>query len=239
MPLYRIELHNHCDCDSHDALDYSARQLIDAAVQHGVHVLAITPHRDVFHDPDAAAYAQSLGVLLIPGVEKMIEGREIVLLNVRPEDIPPKMDSEDLARLRNQKGESLFVFAPHPFYPRRTCIGPVMDRFTELLDAVEWCHLYHNLYNPNLPAARWAEANGKAVIATSDTHHLDGFARNAAEVEAEALEPAALFRAIRGGKIRNRFRPYGTAELLHHVFIGMGWLEWKKFRRKRPLPTAP
>jgi predicted metal-dependent phosphoesterase TrpH len=239
MPVYRVELHNHCDCDTQDTLDYSARQLIDASVQHGVQVLAITPHREVFHDPEALAYAQSLGILLIPGVEKMIEGREIVLLNVRPEEVPPKMDREDLARLRNQKGESLFVFAPHPFYPRRTCIGPVLDRFTKLLDAVEWCHLYHTLYNPNLPAARWAETNGKKVIATSDTHHLDGFARNTAEVEAEALDPTALFQAIRAGKIRNRFQPYRTVELLRHVLIGMGGLEWKKLRRKRPRPATP
>lgn len=232
MPVFRIELHNHCGSDPQDALDYSARDLVDACVKHGVGVVAITPHRELFDEPDAVAYARSRNVLLIPGVEKMVEGRELVLLNVLPHEIPHRMDRSDLEKLRRDKGESLFVLAPHPFYPRDSCIGPVLDEFAALVDAVEWCHLFIPLYNPNLRAAKWAEANGRPVIATSDTHDLALFARNHAEVEADSPDAVAVFRALRAGRIRNRHRPYGLRELAKYILLNILAGQWRKWRRK-------
>lgn len=229
MPAFRVELHNHCDCDTQDSLDYSARDLVNACVRHGVDVLAITPHREVFHDPETVAYARSRGILLIPGVEKMVEGRELVLLNVLPDEIPHRMARADLERLRQQKGDNLLVLAPHPFYPRQTCVGPVLDRFAHCIDVIEWCHLYLKIYNPNQPASLWAAEHGKPVIVTSDTHNLDHFARNRAEVEADTLETESLFRAIRLGKIRNQHRPLNTPELVRFIFQGMLALAWHRF----------
>jgi len=238
MPVFRIELHNHCGSDPQDALDYSARELVDACVKHGVDVVAITPHREVFDEPDAVAYARSRNVLLIPGVEKMIEGRELVLLNVLPGEIPREMDRAALEKLRRDKGESLFVLAPHPFYPRQSCIGPVLNRFAALVDAVEWCHLFIPLYNPNLRAAGWAEANGKPLVATSDTHNLALFARNHAEVEADSLDAMPIFRALRAGHIRNRHRPYRFSELVKYILLNMIAGLWRKWRRKITPPSA-
>ncbi|MDX6765899.1 MAG: PHP-associated domain-containing protein [Candidatus Methylacidiphilales bacterium] len=239
MPTYRVELHNHCDCDPQDALDYSARDLVDACVARGVQVLAITPHREVFHDPDAVNYARSRGVLLLPGVEKMIEGREIVLINVAPGDIPHLMAREDLEALRLAKGGDLLVLAPHPFYPRDSCVGPVLDRFARLIDVIEWCHLYLGFYNPNRRAAEWAEKNHKPLIATSDTHALALFGRNTAVVEAETLEARAVFQAIRAGKITNTHRPYGLLELATFVVVGFLHHEMRKWARKLlPAPSS-
>lgn len=238
MPVFRIELHNHCGSDPQDALDYSARELVDACVQHGVDVLAITPHREVFDEPDAVAYARSRKVLLIPGVEKMVEGRELVLLNVRPDEIPPEMDRASLEKLRRDKGESLFVLAPHPFYPRDSCVGPVLDNFAALVDAVEWCHLFLPFYNPNRRAANWAEANGRPVVATSDTHDLALFARNHAEVEADSLDTMPVFRALRAGRIRNRHRPYRFSELAQYLLVSILAAQWRKWRRKTRPPSA-
>lgn len=238
MPVFRIELHNHCGSDPQDALDYSARDLVDACVKHGVDVVAITPHREVFDEPDAVAYARSRNVLLIPGVEKMIEGRELVLLNVSPEEIPREMDRTALEKLRRDKGESLFVLAPHPFYPRDSCVGPVLDNFAALVDAVEWCHLFLPCYNPNLRAAAWAEANNRPLIATSDTHDLALFARNHAGVEADSLEAVPVFRALRAGRIHNRHRPYRLSELAQYILLNILAGQWRKWRRKIQPPRG-
>jgi predicted metal-dependent phosphoesterase TrpH len=215
MPWFRVDLHNHCSCDRFDALDYSAADLIRTAHRRGIHALAITPHRDVFHDPEAETLARSLGMLLIPGVEKLISGREVVLLNVRPNDVPRRMDWADLRRLRASRGESLLVLAPHPFYPRPNCVGPDLTMHADCIDAVEWCHFYGFGFNPNRTAATWASQNNKPLIATSDAHHLLQAGRNIQEVDAPELTIPALFAAIRASRVRRQVRPYSATDLFH------------------------
>lgn len=213
MPTFRVDLHHHCDVDPVDHLTYTAIDLIDAARAHGLHVLAITPHGVVFESPTAQAYAKDQGVLLIPGVEKMVEGREVVLLNVSAGDIPKKMTFKGLAALREKRGEEVLVMAPHPFYPRANCVGPLLDEHKVLFDAVEHSHLYSFFWNPNLKAVEWAGQNGKAVLANSDTHDLAMLGRNWTEVEAEELSIPAVFAAIRAGQTRHVARPPTLVEL--------------------------
>jgi predicted metal-dependent phosphoesterase TrpH len=217
MPWFRADLHNHCSCDRYDVLDYSAADLIRTAHRRGIHVLAITPHRDVFHDPEAGALARSLGMVLVSGVEKLVAGREIVLLNVRPEDVPARLDWAGLRRLRATLGESLLVLAPHPFYPRANCAGSVLEAHPDCVDAVEWCHFYGFGFNPNRAAAAWASRHHKPLIATSDAHHLLQAGRNIQEVDAPEPSIPALFAAIRAGRVRMQVRPYSAADLFRYA----------------------
>lgn len=212
MPRYRIDFHNHCQGDPVDALGYTALELIDAFHRAGVHAVAITPHGRVFQDPAAEAHARTRGMLLISGVEKMVSGRELVLLNVTPEDIPRRMDWDALRALRTRRGPDVFVLAPHPWYPRVTCAGPEMDAHADCIDGVEWCHLFGLGFDPNRRAAAWAEAHHKPFLTTSDAHALHGVARNTTEVEADALTPRALFDALRARRLRASARPYSVAD---------------------------
>lgn len=202
MAIFRADLHHHCDVDPVDHLTYTAVDLVDRARAHNLHALAITPHGEVFHSPSAVDYARDQGILLIPGIEKMIEKREVVLLNVLPGEIPRRMTFRDLAELRSRKGPDLLVMAPHPFYPRPNCVGPVLDEHADLFDAVEHAHLYHLLWNPNRQAIAWANHNGKAILANTDTHDLTMLGRNYTEIEAEELALPSLFQAIRARKTR-------------------------------------
>src|SRR5205814_2257511 len=74
------------------------------------------------------------GVVLIPGIERSIEGRHVLLLNFRKgtEEVET---FEDLARLRQR--EPGLVVAPHPYFPARTCLHGYLDRYASLFDAVE------------------------------------------------------------------------------------------------------
>ncbi len=197
MPIYRVDFHHHVKGDPVDFLHYTAIDLIDAAVVHRIDVLAITPHGVVFHDPQARAYAEQKGVLLIFGVEKRIEGKEVLLLNVIPDEIPAVMSFADLKRLRAQKGEELLVVAPHPFYPTNSCMGEAMDSYADLLDGVEYAHLHLPFYNPNDRAVEWARERGKPLLANSDTHSLFMIGRNYSEVESDDLRIESIFKAIR------------------------------------------
>lgn len=202
MALYRVDFHHHVKGDPVDLLGYTVYDLIDAAELHGIHALAVTPHGVVFHHLEAQRYASQKGILLIFGVEKRIEGKEVLLLNLLPEEIPPVMTFEDLKRLRNQKGKTLLVVAPHPFYPSSSCMGESLDLYGDLFDAIEYAHLHLPCYNPNDRAVEWARAHQKALLSNSDTHSLFMIGRNYSEVEASELSVDLIFEAIRQRKCK-------------------------------------
>ena len=202
MPIFRVDFHHHVKGDPIDLISYTASDLIDAAVLHGIHALAITPHGLVFHDPEARCYAEKKGILLIFGVEKRVEGKEVLLLNVSPEEIPAVMSFEDLKALRAQKGKELLVVAPHPFYPTSVCMGESLNHYGELFDGVEYAHLHLPFYNPNDRAVEWARENRKSILANSDTHSLFMIGRNYSEVNCDELSIDSIFQAIRERAVR-------------------------------------
>lgn len=233
MPVFRTDFHNHCSCDPVDHLHYSAEDLVDQACASGIQALAITPHGQVFSDPRAVEYAAGKGVLLIPGVEKMIEGREVVILNVAPDDIPRSLDFSDLKKLRQKLGDSILVIAPHPFYPRPTCVGPVLTKNKDLFDAVEHAHLYGFGWNPNRQAVRWAKSFGKAVLANTDCHDLSMVGRNWSEVEAEELSAESIFAAIRTLKVTYVSRPPSFWEFTQFAVRVAAYQDARRLLKKR------
>ncbi|MEM9445050.1 MAG: PHP-associated domain-containing protein [Verrucomicrobiota bacterium] len=208
MPKYRVDLHNHCNCDPIDVLDYSAEQLIDQAKHLGIDVLSITPHRDYFIDPQASAYAKSKGILLIPGVERIVDGKEILILNADPRFFPNDAFSTkaDLEKARAYHGDSMLIVAPHPFYPRKTCAHQYLDEIHYLLDAVEFCHFYFPFYNPNQEAEIWAEKNDITILANSDAHQLKMVGYNSSLVEAKQLTAEAIFQGIRDNLVSYEYK---------------------------------
>lgn len=201
MPEYIIDFHNHCNVDPIDVLSYSAFDLVDLAVKRGIDAFAITPHRDVFYQPEAQAYAASKGKLLIAGVEKKIENFEVLILNVTPADIPEKCLFEDLRKLRQERRDDILVIAPHPFYPHKSCVGPRLDQYADCFDAIEYSHFYFLGWNPNEEAVAWANAYQKPIIANSDAHTLSMFGNNKSTVICENLTTRDIFDAIRAGNV--------------------------------------
>ena len=218
MPVFRTDFHHHCDIDPVDCLDYSAYDLVDRLVEKGIQACAITPHGMVFEDRAVIEYAASKKLLLIPGVEKKVGGYEVVILNVTAAEIPVDFSFNDLAELRKRRGDSILVFAPHPFYPRKSCIGPVLDSCKELIDAVEFAHLYFTFWNPNLKALEWARINNKPVLANSDSHTLVMAGFHSSLVQAEKLEATALFNAIRAGRVTYESRYKTPVEICIFLF---------------------
>src|SRR3954471_19143421 len=92
----KIDLHIHTLDDPKDALDYSAHQLLERARSLGFRVLAITLHDAVFDRAEVFADAASMGILLIPAAEVRLEGADVILLNVTPEDIGSLRTLDDL-----------------------------------------------------------------------------------------------------------------------------------------------
>ena len=98
----KIDLHIHTHDDPKDVIDYSAHQLLERAASLGFRVLAITLHEAVFDHEEVFAHAAQMGILLIPAAEVRLCGSDVILLNVRPEEIAELRDFDDLRKLRAQ-----------------------------------------------------------------------------------------------------------------------------------------
>src|SRR5213080_4221683 len=100
----KVDLHIHTLDDPKDVIDYSAHQLLERAKTLGFGVLAITLHDAVFDRPEVFADAARLGILLIPAAEMRLEGADVILLNVAPDEIESLRTLDDLAGLRARRG---------------------------------------------------------------------------------------------------------------------------------------
>ncbi len=171
----KSDLHLHTAEDPFDEIDYTASELLDRAQEAGFRILAITLHDKVFDDAAIFAKARELGILLIPAAELRIEGADAVLLNISAGEAAGINDFDDLRRLRAQRGKTLFVFAPHPFYRFGGSIGGRLMQVIDCFDAIEYCHFHVPVLNPNASAVRLAAKTGKPLLATSDAHRLKFF----------------------------------------------------------------
>ena len=218
----KSDLHLHTAEDPLDEIDYTASELLDRAHADGFQVLAITLHDKVFDDSFVFGKARDLGILLIPAAELRIEGADAVVLNVTPDEAAEVHSFDDLRRLRARRGETLFVFAPHPFYRFGGSIGQRLTQVIDCFDAIEHCHFHLPLFNPNAPAARLAAKTGKPLLATSDAHRLRFFGEHysmlglAKTSGAPTLE--AVFTALRTGRIK-RVNPKGGAARFFALMI--------------------
>src|SRR4029453_6749610 len=121
------------------------------------------------------------GIVLVPGVERTVEGRHILLLNFS-EPTDQVCTFEDLAELR-RSGHGLVV-AAHPYFPDTTCLRSCLDGHADLFDAVEWSYFWTRRLNFNAKAARFAATHGKPLVANSDLHDLRQLGRTYSLVSA-------------------------------------------------------
>lgn len=204
--MLKVELHAHTDRDPLDHIAHSTRDLIDHAAALGYQALAITLHNRYLDSADDAAYAREKGVVLIPGIERSIHHRHVLLLNFPPSCADVR-SFEDIAALK--RGANGLVIAPHPFYPIMSALGDHLDRHREAVDAVEVNSMYTRLVNFNRRAIRWARANGKPLVGNTDLHLLEQLGTTWTLVDAEP-DADAICEAIRAGRAEVRTRPLST-----------------------------
>src|SRR5918999_20822 len=165
--MLKTELHTHTSDDPHDAIPHSTIGLIDRAAELGYHALAITLHDAWFDTRGVADYARARGITLIPGVERGIEGKHVLLLNF--DATAERVSSfEALAHLRQAQPAGL-VIAPHPFYPTGYCLHGALERHADLFDAVELNAFYTaQVDHFNRRAVDSARRMGKPIVANAD-----------------------------------------------------------------------
>jgi predicted metal-dependent phosphoesterase TrpH len=215
----KVDLHIHTLDDPKDVIDYSAHQLLERARHLGFGVLAITLHDAVFDRPEVFADAASMGILLIPAAEMRLEGADVIILNVTPPEIIDLRTFADLRKLRATRGDSIFTFAPHPFYLLGGSIGRRLVDEIDCFDAIELCHFHKGLFNPNRRAVKTASRYGKPLIATSDAHRLHAFGRHYTTIARPGeLTCAAVFDVLRHGAIELSSPPCTIRDLFSALY---------------------
>jgi predicted metal-dependent phosphoesterase TrpH len=216
----KLDLHIHTLDDPKDAVDYSAHQLLERACALGFGVLAITLHDAVFDRKEVFVDAAAMGILLIPAAEMRLCGADVIVLNVSPEEVAKLKNFNDLRKLRAQRGSSIFMIAPHPFYLFGGSIGSRLLAEIDCFDAIEFCHFHFGLFNPNRRAKRVAARFGKPLIATSDAHRLHAFGRHYTSIPMPpALTVENVFAALRNGPLRLTSPPSSFADFVSAIYF--------------------
>jgi predicted metal-dependent phosphoesterase TrpH len=204
--VLKVELHAHSGEDPVDRIPYSTEQLIDRAARLCFDALAITLHERQLDIAPWIAYAQAKGVTLIPGVERTIEGKHVLLLNFR-EGAEEVETFADLARLRQHS--SGLVVAPHPYFPTSIALRERLHEHGDLFDAVEWNAMFTAKVNFNRAAREWADQHGKPLVGNGDVHRLRQLGTTYSLVDAEP-HPDAICNAIRAGRVSVQSTPHSV-----------------------------
>ena len=217
--MLKVELHSHTADDPHDSIPYSSTDLIDRAAALGYGALAITLHNKQLDITNLRAYAAERGVVLIPGIERTIQGKHVLLLNF-PAAAENVRTFTDLERLK-QRCRGLVV-APHPFFPSRSCLWTYLNRHSHLFDAVECNAMFTREADFNRPARRWARQAGKPMVGNGDVHRLCQLGTTYSLVEA-VPDPDAICQAIVAGRVSVVARPLTWREAVGILGDLFGW----------------
>ena len=225
--MLKADLHLHTADDPVDRIPHSASELIDRAAALGYQVLSITLHERQLDVRPLLPYARERGIVLIPGVERTIEGKHVLLINFR-RGADEINTFEDLARLRRRDGG--LVIAPHPFYPAPSCLRGALERHAALFDAVEYNAMFTRSLNFNDRAAEWARTHAKPMVGNGDVHRLRQLGSTYSWIDAPA-DADAVCDAIAAGRVRVEATPLSwpdafaiaadmiTADVFRHVPI--------------------
>src|SRR5215510_13899672 len=199
MDVLKVELHAHSSDDPSDVIPHTTKQLIDRAALLGYHALAVTLHDRQLDLRPHVSYAADRGITLIPGIERTIRGKHVLLINFRrgAEDVT---NFDELARLKAH--EPGVVVAPHPFFPGSSCLRGLLRRYADLFDAIEYNAMFTDALNFNTAAERFARMHNKPVVGNGDIHRLRQLGTTYSLVSAEP-DADAICEAIHANRVRH------------------------------------
>ncbi len=225
--MLKVDFHIHTADDPFDLIPYSTREAIDRGAEQGFSALALTLHDRQLDIRPLEAYARERGVLLIPGVERTIRGRHVLLINF-PASAESVGSFDELAALKRRNPQGL-VIAPHPFFPHFNCLRSLVDEYPDLFDAVEVNGFWARALDFNRSAIAWARKHNKPIVGNSDAHriHLIGLTFSLVDAELEADDICA---AVREARLEVDATPLSTVEAARYLVALL--------RGARPVPLV-
>jgi len=203
--MLKSDLHLHCKGDPEDDyIEDTAKDYINYAAKLGFNVLSFTNHGDILDIKPFQKYAGKKGIVLIPGAEAHIEGKDVLLYNFTKKQVAGIKTFEDL---RAVKSINHLVIAPHPFYPHREppffrnrSLSKLLLANIDLIDALEFCNLYTKYMTFNTKAVLAAKKHKLALVGNSDAHNPRQMNTTYSLIDSKQNIPD-IIKAIKQGRI--------------------------------------
>jgi predicted metal-dependent phosphoesterase TrpH len=208
--VLKVDFHLHTAEDPVDQIHHDAVTLIDRAAGAGYGALAITLHDRQLESAWIADYARERRIVLLPGMERTIQGKHVLLINFPRAAAESVFTFRDLAWLKSRSNG--IVIAPHPFFPGGSCLRRHLETHADLFDAIEWSYFWTRQFDFNSRGAQWARAHGKPLVGNSDMHDLRQLGRTHSLVRADA-NADAICAAVRNGDVDVSTEPVPLLEL--------------------------
>ncbi|MCK4670422.1 MAG: PHP domain-containing protein [Nanoarchaeota archaeon] len=201
--MLKADLHMHTkEGYPRDIISYTAHDLIDHMAKLKFKVMAITLHDKVLYNQSLVNHAKRKGILLIPGFEKTIDRKHVLILGAKK--IPKGLKTFD--DLEKYKDEYLIV-APHPLYPVHSALGMnLLEKYKDVWGAVEHSFIYNQIYNPNKAAVKFAKKNKIPIIGNSDAHKFEHINHTYTLIDARPKVDSVL-SAIRKNRVKLVTKP--------------------------------
>ncbi|MBN2142080.1 PHP domain-containing protein [Candidatus Woesearchaeota archaeon] len=205
-----FHLHAHEDWYDHYHITYTAKDLILLAEKKEFDVLALTFHNRVYFPNSLRSYAKKHGILLIPGAEVRIHGKDVLLANVTEKDILKLRDLEDLDKIKDHA----LITAPHPYFVLGPCLKGLLEKHIKRFHAIEFGHFYAKpvlspflrFIDGNRKAVKMAKKYKKPLLGTSDAHRKYDFGRTFSWVNADK-DKDSILEAIKKRKVTVHSKP--------------------------------
>ncbi len=189
-PQWTVELHAHTIYSKDSLLRLEA--LPDICRARGIDKLAITDHNTV---QGALQAARLHPMLVIPGVEIMTTGGELLAWFVQEEIASGLTPQEAIRRLREQ---GAVIGAAHPFDRYRGGAWG-MANLLEIVDLVDSIEVFNarSLHNTdNTLALAFAEEHGKLMTCGSDAHIRREYGRAVMQMEPFASTADSFLQSL-------------------------------------------
>jgi len=217
-------LHVHTADDHKDHLSYTLYDVLDRCAQEGFEVVALTCHGKVVSQQAYQQYAEQKGILLLSGIEALVEGKDVLLINVGS-DAERVTTFEDLVVYRQQHPEML-VIAAHPYLLFWRSLRGKISQYADLFDAFEFHWFYSPHVNCNQKTVEWAQKLHKPLVGTSDVHTLEHMFTTYSVIKVPEKTISAVVHGIRSGQVQYQTTPltfwkmvtYYGYMMLHHFF---------------------
>lgn len=213
--MLKSDLHLHTGEDPDDGfyIKYSAKDLIRFMAKKGFEVISIANHNQRLFSKELCDYAKRKGLLLIPGAEKSIDGKHVLLHNINDSDLKKVKALGDIERINDQ---NTLVTAPHPFFIAPNCLGTELIQNIKLFDAIEYSHFYTRFWNLNRKAVKVADEYDLPLLGSSDSHRLETVGTTYSMIDADK-DVDSVLEAIRKNRIDVMTKPVSVSYMARIV----------------------
>jgi len=211
--MLKCDLHLHTNRTTKH-ISHDPEKLIDYMAKKKYQVISITDLNHYTYNDQLARYAKKKGILLIPGIELRLQGKDVLVYNATKHDLEGVRSLEDLYSIRK---DSVLIIAPHPFFIFHRCLGKSLIEHIDLFDAVEYSHFYTRIINPNKTGVTVSKRYEKPMIGGSDAHILDQVGTTYSLLDARP-SVKSIVDSIKKGNLQLKTKPL-PVQILAKIII--------------------